>query len=183
MNDGKGGRGPVAGPESGPGQASHRPEPGLLLAPLTGSVVPLDRVPDPVFAQRMVGDGVAIEPEDGRVLAPTAGTVTALFPTGHAVGLRTDDGSEVLIHVGIDTAHAEGVFETYVTVGERVAAGQPLVRADLGKLAAAARSSLSPVVVTNLDERGGRVEILASGRVQAGRHPLLRIRGSGGAAR
>lgn len=158
-----------------PDHGSRRPGPALILAPLTGAVVPLDRVPDPVFAQRMVGDGVAIEPADGRVVAPAAGTITALFPTGHAVGLRTDDGLELLIHVGIDSAHAEGVFTAHVAVGDRVVAGQPLLEADLARLATAARSSLSPVLVTNLGELGAEIEVMASGRVEAGRHPLLRI--------
>ena len=144
-------------------------------APLTGRVVPLDQVPDPVFAERMVGDGAAVLPEDGQVVAPLAGTVTALFPTGHAVGLRTDEGLELLIHVGIDSAHAEGVFAALVRVGDRVRPGQPLIRADLGRLAAAARSVLSPVVVTNLDERAGRIAEPARGHVRAGRDVLFRV--------
>lgn len=170
-------RRPAPEPELAPApdHGSRRPGPLLILAPLTGTVVPLDRVPDPVFAQRMVGDGAAIEPSDGRVVAPAAGTITALFPTGHALGLRTDDGLELLIHVGIDSAHAGGVFTPRVAVGDRVAAGQPLLEADLARLAAAARSCLSPVLVTNLGELGARVEVVASGGVQAGRNPLLRV--------
>jgi len=163
-------------PDDASDNAARCRDPVLVVAPLTGTVVPLEGVPDPVFAQRMVGDGVAIEPADGRVVAPAAATVTALFPTGHAVGLRTNDGLELLIHVGIDSAHADGVFTTRVAVGDRVTAGQPLLEADLALLGTAARSSLSPVLVTNLGELGARVEVVASGRVEAGRTPLLHVR-------
>ncbi|WP_042501988.1 PTS sugar transporter subunit IIA [Thermaerobacter marianensis] len=146
-----------------------------MPAPVTGRVVPLDQVPDPVFAERMVGDGAALLPEAGEVVAPLAGTVTALFPTGHAVGLRTDDGLELLIHLGIDSAHAEGAFEPLVQVGDRVAAGQRLIRTDLQRLAAAARAPVSPVLVTNLEELGGRIEAVAQGFVWAGRDVLFRV--------
>ena len=151
-------------------------------APVTGKVVPLDDVPDPVFAQRMVGDGAAILPAAGEVLAPVAGTVTALFPTGHAVGLRTDDGLELLIHVGIDSSHAEGAFTARVAVGDRVQAGQVLVVADLERLALGARSPVSPVLVTNLDQLGATVEVTGAGQVTAGRDPLFRVRPAAGTA-
>ncbi|EKP95418.1 PTS sugar transporter subunit IIA [Thermaerobacter subterraneus] len=144
-------------------------------APVTGRVVPLEEVPDPVFAERMVGDGMALDPQAGPVIAPLAGTVTALFPTGHAVGLRTPEGVELLIHLGIDSAHAEGAFEALVAVGQQVEAGQPLIRIDLERLKAGARSPLSPVLVTNLDELGGRVAPVAQGTALAGKSVLFRV--------
>ncbi|GAB6876760.1 PTS sugar transporter subunit IIA [Thermaerobacter litoralis] len=176
--------GGAAAPAGGNGR---QPEPGgveggvAVPSPLTGRVVPLDQVPDPVFAERMVGDGVAVRPEAGEVLAPLPGTVTALFPTGHAVGLRTPDGIEILIHLGIDSAHAEGAFEPLVQVGDWVEAGQLLIRIDLRRLEAAARSPVSPILVTNLDERGGRIEAVARDTVMAGRDVLFRVAAPGGA--
>lgn len=182
------GDGPATGAPSGPrtgdrGRPAGAPVAGgggrevAVPAPVTGRVVPLDQVPDPVFAERMVGDGAALQPESGEVevVAPLAGTVTALFPTGHAVGLRTADGVELLIHLGIDSAHAEGAFEALVQVGDRVQAGEALIRADLGRLEAAARSPVSPVLVTNLEELGGRIEAVAEGTVRAGRDVLFRV--------
>lgn len=136
-----------------------------LLAPLTGRLVPLEEVPDPVFAARLLGDGVAIEPAEGLAVAPLAGEVVALFP--HAVGLRGADGLEVLVHIGIDSSQLSGVFETLVAQGELVEAGQPVIRFDLDRLRQGAPSVLSPVILVALPE-GMRVLALPSGEVRAG---------------
>ncbi|MCG0239949.1 MAG: PTS glucose transporter subunit IIA [Firmicutes bacterium] len=126
------------------------PIPLPILAPISGTLVPLDQVPDPVFSQRMLGDGLAIDPAAGAVVAPAAGQIAALYPTGHALGLRTPGGCEILIHLGIDTARLEGVFRPRVQQGETVRAGQPLIDVDLERLRALARSPLVPVIVTRL---------------------------------
>lgn len=90
----------------------------VIVSPLTGNVRSLENVPDPVFAQKMMGDGFAIEPTDGVVVSPIHGEVVQVFPTKHAVGLRSDQGLEILIHVGIDTVHMHGEgFEAYVKAG------------------------------------------------------------------
>ena len=95
-----------------------------LLAPLSGQVWPLERIPDPVFAQKMVGDGLSIDPVDAILLAPCAGEIMTLHPAGHAVNLRTADGAEVLIHIGIDTVKLKGEgFRPRVKIGDKVTAG------------------------------------------------------------
>ncbi len=145
-----------------------------LLAPITGRAVPLDAVPDPVFAGRMLGDGVAIDPSGDLAVAPVAGEVVALFPTGHALALRADCGAEILLHLGIDSSQAKGVFRPVVALGERVEAGQPLVRLDLAAFRAQARSPLSPLVVLN-PGADRQVEVLATGPVVAGRDAVCRL--------
>jgi len=121
-----------------------------ILAPISGTLVALEQVPDPVFSQRMLGDGIAIDPTAGAVVAPAVGQIAALYPTGHALGLRTPGGCEILIHVGIDTSQLEGVFWPRVRQGETVSAGQPLIDVDWDRLRALARSPLVPVILTRL---------------------------------
>lgn len=124
----------------------------VIVSPLTGNVRSLENVPDPVFAQKMMGDGFAIEPTDGVVVSPIHGEVVQVFPTKHAVGLRSDQGLEILIHVGIDTVHMQGEgFEAYVKAGDRVKAGDLLLSFDLTLVQQKAKSSLTPVVITNGD--------------------------------
>lgn len=121
-----------------------------IVAPLTGNVRPLDDVPDPVFAQKMMGEGLAIEAIDGVVVSPVNGEVVQVFPTKHAVGLRSEGGLEILIHVGVDTVHMQGEgFEAYVKAGDRVKAGDLLLSFDLALVQQKAKSSLTPVVITN----------------------------------
>ncbi|QYE33888.1 phosphoenolpyruvate--protein phosphotransferase [Polymorphobacter sp. PAMC 29334] len=123
-----------------------------LVAPLAGWLGPLDEAPDAVFADRLIGDGVAIDPTATTLHAPCAGTIIAVSPTRHAVTLRTDAGAELLLHVGIDTVALGGAgFTVHVADGARVAAGDVLLGFDLDVLAARATSLLSPIVVTNGD--------------------------------
>ncbi|ACJ35140.1 PTS sugar transporter subunit IIA [Anoxybacillus flavithermus] len=122
----------------------------VIVSPLTGNVRSLENVPDPVFAQKMMGDGFAIEPTDGVVVSPIHGEVVQVFPTKHAVGLRSDEGLEILIHVGIDTVHMHGEgFEAYVKKGDRVKVGDLLLSFDLALVQQKAKSPLTPVVITN----------------------------------
>ncbi len=146
-----------------------------LLAPITGRAVPLDDVPDPVFSGRLLGDGLAIDPSGDVAVAPVAGEVAALFPTGHAVALRTDSGAEILLHLGVDSSRARGVFRPLVGLGDRVEAGQPLIRLDLEALRAEARSPVSPLVVLNAGA-DRQVEVVADGPVVAGRDAVCRLR-------
>jgi multiphosphoryl transfer protein len=121
-----------------------------LLAPLDGWCASLEQVPDPVFAQRMLGDGLAIDPTSGRVVAPCAGEVTVVAQGGHAVSIRTPQGFEVLVHVGIDTVQLGGRgFEGRVAVGARVEAGSELIRFDLDALARSGKSLMTPVVLSS----------------------------------
>jgi len=142
-----------------------------VLAPLSGRVVSLDSLPDLVFQQRMLGDGVAIVPEAGEAVAPVAGRVCALYPTGHALGLEAGGGLELLIHIGIESVKLTGVFTPLVAQDDAVAAGQPLVRFDLEKLKAGALSPATPVIVTRVPD-GRRLETAATGSVRAG-HDVL----------
>ena len=128
-------------------------EPWLIVqAPLSGKVIPLSEVDDPVFAQGMVGDGIAILPESDEVLAPVSGSLTHMFPTGHAAGITTAEGLEILIHVGLDTVELKGDgFAILVEQGQQVTIGTPLIKLDLMKLRETARSLVTPVIITNMD--------------------------------
>src|SRR6476661_7172000 len=121
-----------------------------VLAPISGQVWPLERVPDPVFAQKMVGDGLSIDPTDAVLVAGCDGEVVALHAAGHAVTIRTPEGIDLLMHVGIDTVNLKGQgFHPRVRVGDRVRAGGPLIEFDLDFVATHAKSLLTQVIVTN----------------------------------
>lgn len=145
----------------------------LIAAPLRGWAASLDEVPDAVFAERMLGDGVAIHPLDGTVHAPCTGVVRTLHAAGHAVTLLSEEGCEVLIHVGLETVALHGAgFTPLVAPGARVGLGDPLIAFDLDTVGQAASSLATPVIVTN-GERF-RVAWRASGAVEPGA-PLLRL--------
>lgn len=121
-----------------------------LRQPLAGRVVPLSEVPDPTFAEGVMGPGVAIEPTGDTVVAPADGTIGATFDSSHAVALVLEDGTELLIHVGIDTVGMKGDgFETLVQKGQKVTAGTPLLRFDLARIRAAGHPAVTPVIVLN----------------------------------
>ena len=123
-----------------------------VYAPLDGQVIPLEEVPDPVFAQKMLGDGMAIEPASKKVLAPFDGKVVATFPTNHAIGLRSLAGLECLIHVGIDTVSLNGLgFRLLVKDEQIVKQGTPLIELDLSVLQSLGKELVTPVVITNSD--------------------------------
>lgn len=136
-----------------------------FISPIAGKLLALEQVPDKVFAQKILGDGFAIEPSDGEVISPINGTVTA-FPadTRHAVGITAEDGMEVLIHIGIDTVELGGAgFIAFVSQGDVVKAGQTLLKVDLDFINSRNLSAITPVVFTNLPV--GTVM-----RVEEGRH-------------
>ena len=117
-----------------------------------GQVINIEDVKDPVFSQKMMGDGFAVEPENGKIVSPVAGKVTSIFPTKHALGLVTDNGLEVLVHIGLDTVSLEGKpFDVKVTEGQTVAAGDLLVEANLDAIREAGRETSTVVVFTNTD--------------------------------
>ena len=134
---------------------SHRPtdaERVALLAPARGVLVPIETVPDPVFARKMVGDGISVDPLDGMLYAPADGEIVHLHPSAHALTLRTVEGLELLLHIGLDTVHLRGDgFTPRVAVGDGVKAGDPLITFDLDELATRAKSLLTQVVVTNTE--------------------------------
>ena len=117
-----------------------------------GEVIALEQVKDPVFSQKMMGDGFAVEPTNGNIVSPVSGTVSSIFPTKHALGLVTEAGLEVLVHIGLDTVSLEGKpFTVHVTEGQKVAAGDLLVTADLDAIREAGRETSTIVVFTNAD--------------------------------
>ncbi|MDI6600875.1 PTS sugar transporter subunit IIA [Calorimonas adulescens] len=136
-----------------------------IFSPVNGTIVDLGNVPDPVFAQKMVGDGVAIEPTDGLIVSPVDGEVLQLFPTLHAIGLRSKEGLETLIHIGIDTVELKGDgFTALIKQGDVVTVGTPLIKVDLDKLKSSGKSAVTPVILTNgeiiqsIEKRYGDVE-------------------------
>lgn len=124
----------------------------VIVSPIKGDVLPLSEVKDEVFSQGLLGKGVAIEPKEGKVVAPVDGTLTTLFPTHHALGITSDKGAEILIHVGMDTVQLEGkCFTPKVKQGERVKAGQVLLEFDIKGIKEAGYHVTTPVIVSNSD--------------------------------
>ncbi|PGB37852.1 PTS glucose transporter subunit IIA [Bacillus toyonensis] len=123
-----------------------------IVAPLTGAVKNIEEVPDPVFAGRMMGDGVAIDPTEGVVVSPVDGEIVQLFHTKHAIGIKAKNGTEILIHVGLETVKMEGEgFEAHVSEGQAVKAGDKLISFDLELIREKAKSTITPIVITNTD--------------------------------
>ena len=164
---------PVAKPQAVPNAVTVA----ALVSPVTGDVVDLEQVPDEAFASKAVGDGVAVKPTDKTVVSPAAGTIVKIFNTNHAFCLETEKGAEIVVHMGIDTVALNGQgFTRLVEEGAEVVAGQPILEMDLDFLNANARSMISPVVCSNIDDFSGLV-LQAKGQVVAGQTPLYEIKG------
>jgi len=146
----------------------------VVLAPLDGTVVELESVPDEVFAQKMAGDGVAIDPSGQVAVAPVTGELVKLFPGGHAFGISTSDGFELIVHIGLDTVELKGEgFENIATEGQLVQAGTPIVRFDRATIERKGKVMLSPVVSSG----SGTIVRRASGVVRAGQDILFVLQG------
>lgn len=167
----------TAAPSAKPQAVANAKTVESLVSPITGDVVALEQVPDEAFASKAVGDGIAVKPTSNIVVAPAAGTVVKIFNTNHAFCLETNNGAEIVVHMGIDTVALEGKgFKRLVEEGTDVKAGEPILEMDLDFLNANARSMISPVVCSNSDDYSALV-ILASGKVVAGQTPLYEIKG------
>ena len=167
----------AAAPTAKPQAVANAKTIAALVSPITGDIVALEQVPDEAFASKAVGDGVAVKPTDKTVVAPAAGTVVKIFNTNHAFCLETENGAEIVVHMGIDTVALNGQgFKRLVEEGAEVQAGQPILEMDLDYLNANARSMISPVVCSNSDDYSALV-ILATGKVVAGQTPLYEIKG------
>ncbi len=143
---------PAAPAPATPATESAEPElkAETLASPLTGNLVSMENIPDPVFSSGALGQGIAVEPTEGKVFAPADAEVTTLFPTGHAIGLKTENGTEVLIHIGMDTVDMEGKgFTTHCAQGDKVKKGQLLIEFDIAAIKAANHPIITPVIVTN----------------------------------
>lgn len=146
----------------------------ILVAPMTGECIPMQEVPDPLFACEALGGGVGIIPSDGRVVSPANGTVIATCDTKHAISIKSDDGIEVLVHCGIDTVELHGSpFGVHVAQGDHVIAGQLLMDVDLDAIRAAGKDTVTPVIVTNQHEFAS-LEVTPSRLVEAG-DPLVTL--------
>ena len=144
-----------------------------LTAFASGALLPIDAVPDPVFASGKLGSGIAIIPEDGKVVAPCDATVLLAPSSGHAIGLRCENGIDILIHIGIDTVNLGGKgFTTHVQAKQKVHAGDPLVDVDLEVIANAGYSAATPIVVTS---KISAIEEQTSGDTVNIGDPLLRL--------
>jgi PTS system D-glucosamine-specific IIC component len=184
--DGKKPRTTVKAPEKGVEQQIEEINPEALqnaritedegfMAPLKGELKPITEVPDQVFAGKMMGDGFAIVPVEGTIVSPVNGKIVNLFPTKHAIGILSDTGREILIHVGIDTVNLKGQgFETLVAENDIVEQGQPLLKVDLDYIKEHATSTITPIVFTNLAE-GEKVVIEKPGQVDLKQTGIIKI--------
>ncbi|MFB5197992.1 glucose-specific PTS transporter subunit IIBC [Neobacillus sp. KR4-4] len=147
----------------------------VFAAPLKGEIKPITEVPDQVFAGKMMGDGFAIVPAEGTVVSPVNGKIVNLFPTKHAIGILSDTGREILIHVGIDTVNLKGQgFETLVSEDDIIEQGQPLLKVDLNYIKEHATSTITPIVFTNLAE-GEKVVLNNQGQVELKQEGIVKI--------
>ena len=146
-----------------------------IVAPITGELLPISEVPDQVFNQKIMGDGFAIKPTEGRVYSPVSGKVLNVFPTKHAVALESKDGLEILVHFGMDTVTLKGEgFTAHVSEGDKVSANDLLLSVDLDVVSTKVPSLITPVIFTNLD--GKTVELKKTGTVNHGDAEILEIK-------
>ncbi|MGY3779227.1 PTS sugar transporter subunit IIA [Isobaculum melis] len=147
-----------------------------LVAVADGQLIALADVPDPVFAQKMMGEGFAVEPTGNVVVAPIAGEIIQVADTLHAYGIQSEEGVEVLVHIGLDTVALKGEgFEAQVKMGDKVVAGTPLAKIDLAYLAEHAPSTTIPVIVTNGNIENYAYEIIQPTATVAGETVALRV--------
>ncbi|MGY3715047.1 PTS sugar transporter subunit IIA [Sutcliffiella cohnii] len=148
----------------------------MLFSPITGNIVDLEAVLDPTFSQKMMGDGLAIEPTEGVVVSPVNGEVIQFFHTKHAIGIRSESGAEILIHVGLETVSMNGEgFEGHVQEGDKVKVGQTLLTFNIDLIKEKAASTVTPVVITNSDNMK-EIEKKASGNVIKGESEFLYVK-------
>ncbi|MFD2656067.1 glucose-specific PTS transporter subunit IIBC [Gracilibacillus thailandensis] len=136
-----------------------------FVSPMQGEVMPLSEVPDQVFSQKMMGDGFAVKPSAGEIVSPVNGKIINIFPTKHAIGIEADNGTEILIHIGIDTVNLKGEgFTAKVAEGDEVKQGQTLMEVDLDFISNNAPSTVTPVIFTNLAE-GQSIQLNKTGNI------------------
>lgn len=152
-----------------------------IIAPLTGEIVALEQVPDPVFSEKALGDGIAILPEDGKVYSPVNGVVATVAATKHAYGFQSEDGLDVLVHVGLETVGLNGEgFTVHIKEGDRVKVGDLVAEADLALLKSKNLNLITPVLICDgIDDKQMQP---CSGKVRAGQDAVLKITGEAAAA-
>ena len=145
-----------------------------ILAPMTGTIVKLSEVPDRIFAEKVFGDGLAIIPKEGKIVSPVDGVVTKILETGHFYGVTTEDGVEVLVHVGLETVALNGkCFEIYVKEGDKVKAGDLIAKADLEFIKETGRNSITPVII-GLGLQGKEL-VCEKGEAEAGKTVIMTL--------
>ena len=143
-----------------------------MFTPISGDYVKIEDIPDPVFAQKMMGEGFGVKPSEGIVVSPISGVVDNVFPTKHAIGIESEDGVELLLHFGLETVKLEGQgFDILVKENDNFVLGQPLMKVDLDYIKEHAESTITPIVVTNLNDR--TLEVLQHGHVNHGDKAVL----------
>lgn len=148
----------------------------VLAAPVKGECIPISQVADPTFAEEILGKGIAIQPAEGKFYAPADGVVSTVFPTGHAIGVTTPEGMEILIHVGLDTVQLKGqFFRTMVQADQKVNKGDLLLEADLEEIANAGYDTVTPMIVCNSSDYS-EVNCKTEGIVEAGEEVITCIK-------
>ena len=146
-----------------------------IIAPLSGEIVNIEDVPDVVFAEKIVGDGIAIKPTGNKMVAPVDGTIGKICVTNHALSIESDSGVELFVHFGIDTVELKGEgFKRIAEECQRVKVGDTVIEFDLPLLEEKAKSTLTPVVISNMDEIKELIKL--SGSVTVGETPVIRIK-------
>ncbi|QHB16666.1 MULTISPECIES: PTS glucose transporter subunit IIA [Mannheimia] len=145
-----------------------------IYSPLTGEIVNIEDVPDVVFSEKIVGDGIAIRPAGDVIVAPVNGTIGKIFETNHAFSIESEDGVELFVHFGIDTVELKGEgFSRVATEGQTVKVGDPIIKFDLALLEGKAKSVLTPIVISNMDEISNLSKL--NGQVVAGESVVLTL--------
>jgi sugar PTS system EIIA component len=148
-----------------------------IVAPITGKFVSIEEVPDPVFSQKMMGEGGAIIPSLGKVVAPVNGEIIQVAPTKHAIGILAEDGSEILLHIGLETVAMNGEgFSVHVNQGDKVKVGDPLVDFDLSVIKEKAKDIISPIVFTNSGDTGKTYEPVTVSECVAGETVIYHVK-------
>jgi PTS system glucose-specific IIA component len=147
----------------------------IVVAPLTGKAVDLEAVPDPVFSQKIAGDGIAIQPTQGKLVSPVNGKVGHIFHTAHAIVLQSEDGLELLIHIGLDTVKLNGQgFTPRVKAGDEVKTGDVLIECDLALLEQAGYKTITQVLITNIDKVEQK-QFMVGNSVTAGSDKIMEL--------
>ncbi len=151
----------------------NKPKEKVVFSPLNGQVIPLSNVKDPVFADGILGKGAAIVPSEGRLVSPVSGTILNIFPTLHAIGIQSDDGLEILIHLGVDTVELEGkYFKSNISEGDKVSVGDLLIEFQIEEIKNAGYDITTPIVVTNSDQYE-TIEAIPEQNIKAGEKLII----------
>lgn len=138
----------------------------ILKSPIKGEIIKLENVEDQVFATKVLGDGIAIKPTEGKVFSPVNGIVETIFPTKHAIGIKLNNGIEVLIHIGINTVELKGeFFNSHIECGSKVSVGELLIEFDINGITEKGYNITTPIIITNM-EGFSKIDSFASGNVE-----------------